>query len=111
MWRRFSGEAETYIDRDMVALEDTDTPPDTLLEQLRLRHGTLRVEPDHFRGRSRGDRFYPILYMLTRMRQRSRLGYGYSGLLGKMSRLELHHIFPKLGFTRRATSGLKSTLW
>jgi hypothetical protein len=35
---------------------------------LRLWHGGLRVEPAHFTGWSLGARFYPVLYMLTRMR-------------------------------------------
>ncbi|MDY6799372.1 MAG: hypothetical protein SVX28_11720 [Pseudomonadota bacterium] len=42
--------------------------------------------------------FYPVLYMLTRMGAARDWGTGLSlraNLLGKMSRLEVHHIFPK----------------
>lgn len=98
MWGRFSGSTESYIDQDLAALEGADGGLDKLLEQLRLWHGGLRVEPGHFTGWSLGARFYPVLYMLTRMGEARDWGTGLplkSGLLGKMSKLEVHHIFPK----------------
>ena len=45
-----------------------------------------------------GARFYPVLYLLTRMGESRDWGSGLAlkaNLLGKMSRLEVHHIFPK----------------
>lgn len=99
MWGRFSGSTETYIDQDLAAVDSVDSPLDKLLEQLRLWHGGLRTEPGHFSGWSLGARFYPVLYMLTRMGGARDWGYTgiplKRGLLGKMSQLELHHIFPK----------------
>ena len=98
MWGRFSGSTETYIDRDLAAVDSLDSPLDKLVEQLRLWHGGLRTEPGHFTGWSLGARFYPILYMLTRMGGARDWGTGLplkSGLLGKMNQLEVHHIFPK----------------
>jgi hypothetical protein len=44
---------------------------DALLEQLRLWHEDLRVEPGHFTGWSLGARFYSVLYMLTRLGEAS----------------------------------------
>jgi len=47
---------------------------------------------------SLGARFYPVLYLLTRMGGARDWGTGLplkASLLGKMSRLEVHHIFPK----------------
>ncbi|MFC5755869.1 GmrSD restriction endonuclease domain-containing protein [Rhizobium sp. GCM10022189] len=98
MWGRFSGSTETVIDQDLEALEGTEGGLDKLLTQLRLWHGGLRVEPAHFTGWSLGARFYPVLYMLSRMGQAKDWGSGLplkANLLGKMSRLEVHHIFPK----------------
>ncbi|MCB0291145.1 MAG: DUF262 domain-containing protein [Calditrichaeota bacterium] len=98
MWGRFSGSTESYIDQDLAALEGPDGGLDKLLEQLRLWHGGLRVEPGHFTGWSMGARFYPVLYLLTRMGKARDWGTGLplqANLLGKMSRLEVHHIFPK----------------
>lgn len=98
MWGRFSGSTESFIDQDLAALEGPNGGLDTLLEQLRLWHGGLRVEAGHFTGWSLGARFYPVLYMLTRMGEARDWGTGLplrASLLGKMSRLEVHHIFPK----------------
>lgn len=98
MWGRFSGSTETFIDQDLAALEGPNGGLDTLLEQLRLWHGGLRVEAGHFTGWSLGARFYPVLYMLTRMGEARDWGTGLplrASLLGKMSRLEVHHVFPK----------------
>ncbi len=98
MWGRFSGSTESYIDQDLAALEGPEGGLDTLLDQLRLWHGGLRVEPGHFTGWSLGARFYPVLYLLTRMGGARDWGTGLplkASLLGKMSHLEVHHIFPK----------------
>ena len=98
MWGRFSGSTESFIDQDLAALEGEDGGLDKLLDQLRLWHGGLRVEPGHFTGWSLGARFYPVLYLLTRMGEARDWGTGLplkASLLGKMSRLEVHHIFPK----------------
>ncbi|MBV5327149.1 MAG: DUF262 domain-containing protein, partial [Chlorobium sp.] len=98
MWGRFSGSTESFIDKDLEALEGPDGGLNKLLEQLRLWHGGLRAEPGHFTGWSLGARFYPVLYLLTRMGIARDWGTGLplkSSLLGKMSKLEVHHIFPK----------------
>lgn len=104
MWGRFSSSTETVIDQDLAALEAPDGGLDALLNQLRLWHGSLRVEPAHFTGWSLGARFYPVLYMLTRMGEARDWGTGLplkANLLGKMSRLEVHHIFPKARLYKR----------
>ncbi|HAH59267.1 MAG TPA: hypothetical protein DCL86_14070 [Bacteroidales bacterium] len=98
MWGRFSGSTESFIDKDLNALEASNNNIDNLIEQLRLWHGGLRVEAGHFTGWSLGARFYPVLYMLTRMGEAQDWGTGIplrANLLGKMSKLEVHHIFPK----------------
>jgi hypothetical protein len=104
MWGRFSGSTESFIDQDLAALEGEDGGLDKLVEQLRLWHGGLRAEPGHFTGWSLGARFYPVLYLLTRMGEARDWGTGLalkSNLLGKMSRLEVHHVFPKAQLYKR----------
>lgn len=104
MWGRFSSSTESVIDQDLAALEGEDGGLDKLVEQLRLWHGGLRAEPGHFTGWSLGARFYPVLYLLTRMGESRDWGTGIplkSSLLGKMSRLEVHHIFPKAQLYKR----------
>ena len=98
MWGRFSGSTESTLDADFEAIAETDCGTDLLFEQLRLWHGSLRVEPAHFSGWSLGARFYPVLYALTRVGKARDWGTGLeikSTLLGKMNALEVHHIFPK----------------
>ncbi|OQB25728.1 MAG: hypothetical protein BWY10_02434 [Chloroflexi bacterium ADurb.Bin180] len=114
MWGRFSGSTETYIDQDLAALEGDGNGLDRLIQRLRLWHGSLSVEPADFTGWSLGARFYPLLYLLTRMGEARDWGDGLplkTGLLGKMNRLEVHHIFPraqlyKLGHNRPEVNAL-----
>jgi len=104
MWGRFSGSTESYIDQDLAAISGDEGSLDRLLEQLRLWHGGLRVEPGHFTGWSLGARFYPVLYLLTRMGKARDWGNGLplkGDLFGKMNRLEVHHIFPKSQLYKR----------
>lgn len=98
MWGRFSGSTESTLDQDFEAIEDLDGGLERLLDQLRLWHGSLKVEPEHFRGWSLGARFYPVLYALTRVGDARDWGTGLvlkHTLLGRMNALEVHHIFPK----------------
>jgi hypothetical protein len=65
---------------------------------LRIWRGDLLVRPDNFASWSVGARFYPMLYMLTRVGEACDWCTGLplkADLLGKTSRLEIHHIFPK----------------
>lgn len=112
MWGRFSGSTESFIDKDLEALEGGDGDLDRLLEQLRLWHGGLRAESGHFTGWSLGARFYPVLYMLTRMGEARDWGTGLplkANLLGKMSRLEVHHIFPKAQLYKAKSLGFRKS--
>ena len=85
-----------------------------LIEQLRSNRGDLRLSPNDFKAWSRGARFYPLLYMLTRVCGTRDWGSGValsSNLLGKGSQLHLHHILPKSllyqhGYSRPAVNAL-----
>ena len=104
MWGRFSASTETAIDQDLAAIEGPNGGVDALIERLRLWRGGLRVEPEHFTGWSIGARFYPVLYMLTRMGDARDWRSGLSlkaSMLGEANRLEMHHIFPKGQLYRR----------
>ncbi|MCB9521710.1 MAG: hypothetical protein H6699_12680 [Myxococcales bacterium] len=74
-----------------------------LLEQLRLWHGGLRPSPDTSPREPRRA-VLPGLYLLTCMGGARDWGTGLplkANLLGKMSRLEVHHIFPKAQLYKR----------
>jgi hypothetical protein len=97
MWGRFSGSTETKLAKDYDTLESKGL--DGIIDTLRReRGGSLRVNPSDFTGFGMGARFYPMLYLLTRVRGAQDLGTGVElkkSLLGKLSALQVHHTFPK----------------
>lgn len=119
LWGRFSGSTESKLNSDLEAIEKVDMSGDNgaldrLVENLRLMRGDLRLNANDFSGSSRGNRFYPLLYMMTRACRARDWGTGdelTAHLLGYLSRLEIHHIFPKkllydYGYTRRQVNAI-----
>lgn len=95
-WGRYSGSTETVLDRDLAAIETGGV--EGLIRELSLWRGSLVVRPEDFETQTVSSRFYPVLYMLTRVNDASDFCSGLplsSHLLGKGSRLEVHHLFPK----------------
>ena len=98
LWGRYSGSTETVLNQDLAAIEDGTGGLSRLLEGMHKQRGDLRVYPSDFSGWSTGARFYPLLYMLTRVCHAEDWDTGIelsNHMLGNLSRLELHHIFPK----------------
>ncbi len=97
LWGRFSGSTETVLQQDYDAVERGGS--DALITTLeRTRGGHLSIEPEDFAGSTRGSRFYPLLYLLTRVDGARDFGSGLelrAELLGKLTSLQVHHIFPK----------------
>jgi hypothetical protein len=97
LWGRFSGSTETVLQQDYDAIERGGI--DALIGTLeRTRGGHLSIGPDDFGGSTRGARFYPLLYLLTRVDGARDFGSGLelrAELLGKLTSLQVHHIFPK----------------
>lgn len=98
LWGRYSGSTETVLNQDLAAIEDSEGGLDRLLEGMRRQRGELKVSSTDFAGWSKGARFYPLLYMLTRINHAEDWDTGIelsNHALGSLNRLELHHIFPK----------------
>ncbi|MEV7447618.1 GmrSD restriction endonuclease domain-containing protein [Streptomyces nigra] len=97
LWGRHTGATETYLNQDLEAVDEGGV--DQLISVLRRsRGGRLVVEPDDFVGSSMGSRFYPLLYTLTRVHSAQDFVSGVplrAGMLGRLSSLQVHHIFPK----------------
>lgn len=113
LWGRFSGSTETYLQQDYEAVERGGV--ESLISTLeRVRGGRLAIGPDDFAGSTRGSRFYPLLYLLTRVDGARDFGSGLelrAELLGKLTSLQVHHIFPKAllrkdGFDRNEINAL-----
>lgn len=98
LWGRYAGSTETKINQDLHLIEGADGGLERLITQLRQERGGLTIHADDFWGWSTGARFYPLLYLLTRVWHACDWGTGIelsAHLLGKASSLQLHHIFPK----------------
>ncbi|WP_405084914.1 DUF262 domain-containing protein [Microbispora sp. NBC_01389] len=97
LWGRFAGSTETVLAQDYDTVERFGI--DGLVGALeRWRGGNLEVRPHDFDGSTRGSRFYPLLYMLTRVHGARDFGSGlqlHAEMLGRRTSLQVHHIFPK----------------
>ena len=98
LWGRYAGSTESVLNQDLEFIERPEGALERLIEGLRRNRGDLRISAEDFSGWSMGARFYPLLYMMTRV-WHSRdweTGVELTGhLLGKLSTLQVHHIFPK----------------
>ncbi|MBN3992644.1 MAG: DUF262 domain-containing protein [Nostoc sp. NMS2] len=98
LWGRYAGSTESVLTQDLHVLESEDNPLDQLIANLRQNRGDLEIKAIDFQGWGMGARFYPLLYMLTRVHQAQDWDSGIElskHLLGKHSCLQVHHIFPK----------------
>src|SRR5690606_10357770 len=67
LWGRYAGSTESKLSQDLNHIADPARALDRLIEQLRRDRGDLRLRANDFIGWSRGARFYPLTYMLTRV--------------------------------------------
>ncbi|MGW4635420.1 GmrSD restriction endonuclease domain-containing protein [Nocardia sp. NPDC004415] len=97
LWGRFSGSTETFLQQDYETLERGGI--DGLIASLeRLRGGSLDLCADDFSGATRGSRFYPLLYLLTRVDGSRDLGSGSElgiAQFGERTPVQVHYLFPK----------------
>ena len=97
IWGRFSGPTETTINQDLSVLGEPD-PIAALSRNLRVSQGERVVTHANFDLNYTTARFYPLLYMMSRIRGSQDWGTGNQlrhHSLGDHTNLEMHHIFPK----------------
>ena len=103
LWGRYSGSTESVLNKDLEAIEAANSESengalDRLIGNLRDNRGDLKLNEQDFSGSSKGNRFYPLLYMMTRVCHARDWGTGdelSNHLLGHLSSLQIHHFFPK----------------
>ncbi len=97
LWGRFAGSTETALNQDYETAARSGISG--LINSLeRWRGGNLAIDGQDFEGFGQGSRFYPLLYLLTRVLGARDFGSGlplHSHLLGHLSGLQIHHVFPK----------------
>ena len=97
LWGRFAGSTESMLAQDYETLKKSGL--DGLIQELeRARGGHLTISANDFKVNTMGSRFYPLLYLLTRVGAAQDLLTGVTlqkQLLGYLSSLQVHHIFPK----------------
>jgi hypothetical protein len=97
LWGRFAGSTETVLNQDYDTVSRAGI--DGLIISLeRWRGGNLTIDGQDFEGFGQGSRFYPLLYLLTRVQGARDFGSGlplHSHLLRHLTSLQVHHIFPK----------------
>lgn len=110
LWGRYAGSTETVLNTDLQLVDPglrgrharsesiKGDPLERLIGELKRHRGDLDITADDLLGWSRGARFYPLLYMLSRVSGARDLGSGLElrrHLLGRHASLEIHHLFPK----------------
>ncbi|WP_160051341.1 DUF262 domain-containing protein [Nocardiopsis sp. FR26] len=97
LWGRYTGPTETTWQQDYATVAASGV--DGLISALeRWRGGSLDIYEHDFDVATRGARFYPLLYMLSRVHGARDFGSGLelkAELLGRLSSLQVHHVFPK----------------
>lgn len=107
LWGRYSGSTETVMRQDLIAISENEDAVTALIERLNQTRGHLRVAPNDFDVATSRSRFFPMLYMLTRVHGSRDLDSGIelkNLLLGPMNRLERHHLFPKSQLSKHGFS-------
>src|SRR5690625_7371811 len=95
LWGRDAGSTQSTLDKDLELIEHTETPIENLIQELRQNPGDLKLYGSDFRGWSRGARYYPLLYLMTRVRHAKDWGTGNElsrHSLGNLRSLPLPHI-------------------
>ncbi len=98
-WRRYPGKNDNFFQRDLNLVNeaaDWNSCLDSMYELLRLDHGPLHFNPEHFDVSQVNSVYYPIIYILMRTGNAIDLGNRRIRLSTSISEpLHKHHIFPK----------------
>ncbi len=96
LWGRYTGSTESVLNQDLTVIQPPDGTIERLIRQLRQNRGDLQLAPNDFQGWGQNNRFYPFLYMLTRVDHARDWGSGRDMARdGARPSLQLHYIFPK----------------
>ena len=90
LWGRYAGSTESVLRQDLSLIQEKEGALERLIENLRKNRGDLTVHEQDVSGWSKGARFYPLIYLLTRVCGSKDWGTGVdlsSHMLGKLNTL------------------------
>lgn len=96
LWGRYAGSTESVLNQDLGVIQQSENALNSLIEQLRQNRGDLHLNAGDFAGWGRNNRFYPLVYMLTRVGNARdwATGMDLRSVVPK-PQLYLHNIFAK----------------
>ena len=99
LWGRFSGSSESYLEKDMNILKETDSLDEIINEMYLYRGTNLYLRPEDLVMQGVRSRIYNIFYSSIRAQgakdwTNPALSL-YSKSVGYNNKLQRHHVFPK----------------
>lgn len=97
LWARYSGSADTKLQRDIAAL-DAEHPVDSLVDNILEERGRLRLEAKDLERSGGGSPAYKLSYVVARSNEARDWFTGlvlYRKAVGASNGLESHHVFPQ----------------
>jgi len=99
LWGRFSGSSESYLEKDMNILKESDSIDELIQEMHLYRGANLFLRPEDLAMQGVRSRIYNIFYSSIRAQNAKDWTNPalslYSKNIGYNNKLQRHHIFPK----------------
>jgi hypothetical protein len=108
LWGRFSGSSESYLEKDMNVIKETNSI-DGLINEMHLYRGSnLSLRPDDLALQGIRSKIYNLFYCAVRAQNAKdwtnpAIGL-YSKNIGYNNKLQKHHIFPKAFLYKKLNS-------
>lgn len=108
LWGRFSGSSESYLEKDMNVIKETNSI-DGLINEMHLYRGSnLYLRPDDLALQGIRSKIYNLFYCAVRSQNAKDWTNPaislYSKNVGYNNKLQMHHIFPKAFLYKKLNS-------
>lgn len=108
LWGRFSGSSESYLEKDMNVIKETNSIDGLIGEMYLYRGSNLSLRPDDLALQGIRSRIYNLFYCAIRAQNAKDWTNPamslYSKNLGYNNKLQMHHIFPKAFLYKKLNS-------
>ena len=108
LWGRFSGSSESYLEKDMNVIKETNSIDGLINEMYLYRGSNLSLRPDDLALQGIRSKVYNLFYCAIRAQNAKDWTNPaislYSKNMGYNNKLEMHHIFPKAFLYKKLNS-------